>query len=293
MPTSGGGHEQGVRALLTEHENARASDDMVARYLRAVHGTVDVEKKASKRLKETIQWWDQENPAGMFCPACYHEGGAQHYMHVVCYDVIGRPTMYSCLELAENKDIEDNRKHIISTFETAIELMGKNASSWNWVLDLHGFRLVDCDPRLAKIFLHLAADHYPERLGNFFLVDAPKIFSGLWNVISPFIDPKTKQKIEFVSAKDEKKLRKALSGHFRECDVDWFVKEIQDNRRKKRGEKCYNYNVFVDAVVATAHSQETAQQETHLWAPTFLQDIMTNTDGHIPPRIYESYMKRR
>ena len=289
---------KGVRALLTEHENERASDDMVERYLCAVqgHGT-DVEKKASRRLKETLAWWDRENPKGMYCPACYHGGDAGHYMQVVCYDVTGRPTIYSCLELATNKDIEDNRKHIISTFETAIELMGEGATSWNWVLDLHGFRLIDCDPRLAKIFLHLAADHYPERLGNFFLVDAPKIFSGLWNVISPFIDPKTKEKIEFVSsksAKDENRLREVLLRHFHTCDVEWLVEEILDNRRKKRGEKYYDYGKFVNAVVSAASpGQEdmvqAKQQEKHLWAPTFLQEIMTHTKGKIPQRNQKVY----
>jgi len=284
---------EGVRDLLTEGENERASDAMVERYLCAVqgHGT-DVEKKACRRLKETLAWWDRENPVELYCPVCYNGGDAEHYMQVVCYDVTGRPTIYSCLELATNKDIEDNRKHIISTFETAIDLMGDGATSWNWVLDLHGFRLVDCDPRLAKIFLHLAADHYPERLGNFFLVDAPKIFSGLWNVISPFIDPKTKQKIEFVSSKsekDEKRLREVLLCHFQECDVEWFVNEIRDNRVKKRGEKYYNYKKFVAAVVAAASQGEEVQGENHLWAPTFLQEIMAYTKGKIPPRIERMY----
>lgn len=284
---------EGVRSLLTDNENERASDAMVERYLCAVQGHGgDVEKKASRRLKETLAWWDRENPAAMYCPACYHESYAGHYMHVVCYDMVGRPTIYSCLEHAENKDIEDNRKHIISTFETAIELMGDTASSWNWVLDLHGFRMVDCNPRLAKIFLHLAADHYPERLGNIFLVDAPKIFSGFWSVISPFIDPKTKQKIEFVStksAKDEERLCEVFSRHFKECDVTWFLNEIQDNRIKKRGGKYYNYQTFVDAVVASAAASQDEQQEDLFWAPTFLQDIMTNTKGIVPPRIEKMY----
>ena len=34
-----------------------------------------------------------------------------------------RPLIYSCLALATNRDVEDNRKHMISVFEQAIRLM--------------------------------------------------------------------------------------------------------------------------------------------------------------------------
>lgn len=37
--------------------------------------------------------------------------------HVVGHDLADRPVIYSCLELATNRNIEDNRKHMISTFE--------------------------------------------------------------------------------------------------------------------------------------------------------------------------------
>jgi hypothetical protein len=49
----------------------------------------------------------------------------------------------------------------------------------------------------AKAFLDLAAKHYPERLQQFLIVHAPKVFSVLWNAVQPFVDPVTKQKIRF------------------------------------------------------------------------------------------------
>jgi hypothetical protein len=51
---------------------------------------------------------------------------------------------------------------------------------------------------MAHTFLDLAARHYPERLGTFFLVDAPSIFVTLWNALLPFIDPVTRKKIRFL-----------------------------------------------------------------------------------------------
>lgn len=50
----------------------------------------------------------------------------------------------------------------------------------------------------ARAFLDVSAAHYPERLGMFFVVDAPRIFNTLWAAIEAYVDPKTRQKIRFV-----------------------------------------------------------------------------------------------
>lgn len=61
-----------------------------------------------------------------------------HPQHVVGHDLADRPVIYSCLELASNRNIEDNRRHMISTFEQAIRLMPDGVESWAWVLDFQG-----------------------------------------------------------------------------------------------------------------------------------------------------------
>ena len=52
----------------------------------------------------------------MTCTAC-QQLPKSHYMHLVGYDLLSRPVMYSCLEMVTNRSIEDNRHHMISTFE--------------------------------------------------------------------------------------------------------------------------------------------------------------------------------
>ena len=271
-------------------------DSNIERFLRAEGGS---EHKAVRRLVSTLTWMKEERPLELACPACYNYGAdgqlrasaAGHYMHVVTYDVNHRPTIYSCLELASNKDIEDNRRHLISTFELAIEMMPNGVERWNWVLDMHGFRLVDCDPRLAKIFLSLAGDRYPERLGNFWVVDAPGLFSKLWSIIEKFIDPVTKEKIRFVNTKDEAKLRAALASHFCEGDVEFFVREIKENRKVKRGEKTFCYREFVNWL---RNAYDTNGEQgididggcgaALKWSRR-LKDIVRHTGGVMPKRI--------
>lgn len=46
--------------------------------------------------------------------------------------------------------------------------------------------------------MELAAKHYPERLQRILIVNAPKVFSVLWNAVQRFVDPVTKHKVSFV-----------------------------------------------------------------------------------------------
>ncbi len=52
-------------------------------------------------------------------------------------------------------------------------------------------------PRVSprQAFLNVSAEYYPERLGLFVIVDAPKLFSVLWKAVRKFVDPKTRRKV--------------------------------------------------------------------------------------------------
>ena len=44
----------------------------------------------------------------------------------------------------------------------------------------------------------ISARQYPERLGTFLVVGAPRIFGGLWHMLQPLVDPVTRAKIKFL-----------------------------------------------------------------------------------------------
>lgn len=53
------------------------------------------------------------------------------------------------------------------------------------------------------------------RLATMYMLDAPMIFWALWKAVGPFIDPETKQKVRFVSAKEAAQDFEELFGEVR------------------------------------------------------------------------------
>lgn len=74
------------------------------------------------------------------------------------------------------------------------------------VCGLFDFRDVSMDsldiPALKSIFGMLQA-HFPERLDRLVMYAAPTIFFGLWRVLTPFLDAKTRAKVTFVGAGED------------------------------------------------------------------------------------------
>ena len=78
------------------------------------------------------------------------------------------------------------------------------------VLDLSDVTVANLDLRQAKEILRLAQDRFPERLGCAILLNAPRIFFGLWKAIQPFLDERTKDKFKFAYGPSE--LQEELQG---------------------------------------------------------------------------------
>jgi hypothetical protein len=52
----------------------------------------------------------------------------------------------------------------------------------------------------------ISQDHYPERLGKLYLINAPWGFSGVWSVVKGFLDPVTVNKIHILGANYQSEL---------------------------------------------------------------------------------------
>ncbi len=52
---------------------------------------------------------------------------------------------------------------------------------------------------VSQFLRRVLQGHFPERLSQLWFLNAPFIFWGLWRIVSPFIEPATRDKIVFLS----------------------------------------------------------------------------------------------
>jgi len=56
---------------------------------------------------------------------------------------------------------------------------------------------------VSREVIGMLQDHYPERLGQAFIIDAPWVMSAFFNAVSAFVDPVTREKFQFVTEEGE------------------------------------------------------------------------------------------
>eukprot|EP00184_Porphyridium_aerugineum_P006426 CAMPEP_0184694426 /NCGR_PEP_ID=MMETSP0313-20130426/2394_1 /TAXON_ID=2792 /ORGANISM="Porphyridium aerugineum, Strain SAG 1380-2" /LENGTH=390 /DNA_ID=CAMNT_0027152719 /DNA_START=57 /DNA_END=1229 /DNA_ORIENTATION=+ len=176
------------------------------RYLRARQLDLD---KAEDMLYNSLVWRSSKHPEREICQACLNNRRA-HTMRVIGRDIHGRPVFYSHFAGVENRDPDDNIQHLIWMLENLFTSDVETAQQYVWLLDFQGFSVSDMNPSIGKKSLTLFSDQYPERLGKAIIMDSPWVFSGLWKILSPFIDAKTHEKISFISLDERSKLFESL-----------------------------------------------------------------------------------
>jgi hypothetical protein len=191
----------GLRNRIKDVQTTWCDDKMILRYLRARNFDLD---KSEEMLRATLKWREEYKPElilekddavqkvkslkQMFNLGVSKQGEA------ICYIVPGA-----------NKNPTDVRiKYLVWSLETIITNMDPNSSGkMIWIMDMAQFgrdSLTDSyGKEVAQITLNILQNHYPERLLRFVVMDSPWYFNLFWYVVQVFIDPKTKEKILFVS----------------------------------------------------------------------------------------------
>lgn len=77
--------------------------------------------------------------------------------------------------------------------------------------DYNGYGMKNSPPpMLVKHLLEDLRDHWPERLHQVYIVDAPFVFRAFWAIIKYFIDPITKELVQFVTGEEQKKILREM-----------------------------------------------------------------------------------
>lgn len=65
------------------------------------------------------------------------------------------------------------------------------------VFDMTGFGLSNMDWDTATMVINIFQSYYPETLGHAIVWNAPTVFSAVWKIVKPMLDPVVREKVAF------------------------------------------------------------------------------------------------
>ncbi|KAJ3082869.1 hypothetical protein HK102_001423 [Quaeritorhiza haematococci] len=121
------------------------------------------------------------------------------------FDNQGRPVQYVQVRLHDKnaRDLQKLQNFVVWSMETGQLLFKDAVENATIVFDMGGFSInKSMDYEVVKFLTTCLESYYPESLGQMFIVNAPFIFNGCWQVIRPWIDPVVASKIKFCKASE-------------------------------------------------------------------------------------------
>lgn len=187
---------KGKAGPLTDSERFWLTRECLLRYLRA---TKWHEKEAEKRLLETLAWRREygveELTAEHISPE--NETGKQI---ILGFDKEARVCHY-LNPGRQNTDASPRQvQHLVYMVERVIDIMPPGQETLALLINFKQSKArSNTAPSLglAREVLHILQHHYPERLGRALIINMPWFVHGFFKLITPFIDPLTREKLKF------------------------------------------------------------------------------------------------
>ncbi|KAJ3091263.1 hypothetical protein HK102_001165 [Quaeritorhiza haematococci] len=191
-------------ALATGYDHP---DAICLRFLRARKW--DVEKAVTMFVK--LLKWRQEygvqqllfNSEKMLNPEDLETGKG----YFCGFDNEGRPVQYVQVRLHDKnkRDLPLLQNYVVWSMEAGRLLLKHPVEMATIVFDMGGFSLTkSMDYQVVQFLVNVLESYYPESLGGLYIVNAPFVFNGCWQVIRPWIDPVVASKIKFIKTAELK-----------------------------------------------------------------------------------------
>ncbi|KAI0201127.1 CRAL-TRIO domain-containing protein [Astrocystis sublimbata] len=186
----------GKMESLTESEKLWLTRECLLRYLRATKWDT---KEAEKRLHETISW---RREYGVEALTAEHIGPENETgkQVIVGFDKQGRPCHYLNPGRQNTEVTPRQVQHMVFMLERVIDLIPAEQEKICLLIDFKtGTKRTNTAPGIGqgREVLSILQSHYPERLGRALIVNVPWVVWGFFKLITPFIDPLTKEKLKF------------------------------------------------------------------------------------------------
>lgn len=188
-----------VKETFLATSDYRGFTDMTfVRFLRGQKENVD---NTIKALLATAEFRKVNRADSLTVDDCrvYHD---RRVTFIDGFDKNNLPTI-NCLvhrHPPHDRDIEEVKNFIIYITNKAVQMSKPDVERIAIIFDLTQFSMKIMDFECTKVFVTILQTHYPEILGQAYIVNAPFIFRACWRIIRPWLDPVTAAKIQFVQA---------------------------------------------------------------------------------------------
>ena len=214
-----------IRAALAPDERANLADDgMVLRHYRAEKGNVD---SAITKIKSTIRWRrefgvadivtcfdDMNGDSLQLLRDTFREEAKTGKLYVRGHDREGRAIQYMAPGRENTRGETNQMKFLVYTLERAIactaaaqalrrrvgirDTINVGEEKICIIINFDQWTLRKSPPMSTTLYtLEILQKHYCERLHRAYVFNPPKFFVFFWNLIHRFVDPVTKDKIQF------------------------------------------------------------------------------------------------
>lgn len=181
-------------APLEDYERMFMTRECLFRYLRATTWKVD---QAATRLRNTLVW-RREYGTDKFTADYISPENETGKQVILGWDVDGRPCCYLRPSKQNTERSDRQIEHLVYMLERTIDLMPPGQEMLALLINFaetkqgQGATLAQ-----GKQTLNILQNHYPERLGRALVTNVPWVIWGFFKLITPFIDPITREKIKF------------------------------------------------------------------------------------------------
>ncbi|KAL2207956.1 CRAL/TRIO domain-containing protein [Sarocladium strictum] len=181
---------------ITDSERAWLTKECLLRYLRATKWSVP---DATTRLLATLAWRREYGIEG-FTPDYISPEQETGKQMIVGFDKQGRPAQY-LNPWRQNTDASPRQiNHLFYMVERVVEMMPPDVEQLSLMINFKTTKQrsnTSVPIATAREVLYVLQNHYPERLGKALIINVPWIVKGFFTIITPFIDPVTREKLKF------------------------------------------------------------------------------------------------
>jgi hypothetical protein len=179
---------------LTDSERMFLTRECLLRYLRATNWNV---AQAETRLRNTLVW-RREYGVEKHTKDYISIENATGKQLILGWDIEGRTCQYMRPSKQNTERSDRQIQHLVFMLERSIDMMPPGQETLALLINFaetksgQGATLSQ-----GKQTLNILQNHYPERLGRALVTNVPFYIWGFFKLITPFIDPLTREKIKF------------------------------------------------------------------------------------------------